>query len=198
MLVLKITEDSFKEAITLLRNGGVIVYPTDTAYAVGCDALNKKAIKKIYKIKNRPAVKPLPVIVGSLALAKKFFKFSKKELLLAKRYWPGPLSLVLKIKNKRLKMVYKNDNIVVRVPNLNIAKQLSLELGKPIISTSANISGKRECYSIREVLKQFRNRKFQPDLIIDGGKLKKRKPSTIVKVSGKEVQILRQGPIKIS
>lgn len=197
MRILKTGPGSSKIAVSLLKEGGVIVYPTDTAYALGCDAANKKAVKKIYKIKNRPAGKPLPVIAGSLNLAKKFFRFSKKELQLAKKYWPGPLSLVLRIRDSGFGIGNSKLRIVVRVPDNKIARSLSSKLSRPIISTSANISGMGECYSIKEVLKQFKGKKHQPDLILDAGKLKKRKPSTIIRIVNNKVEVLRKGPIKI-
>ncbi len=190
-------KSGLREAIFLLRKGRVIAYPTDTAYGLGCDATNNTAVKKIYKIKKRPAGKPLPVIVGSLNLAKKFFKFTPRELYLAKKYWPEALSLILKIKNKKLKMIYKNNSVVVRVPNSKIARFLSSKLGKPIVSTSANISGKGECYNVREILKQFEGQKHRPDLILDVGQLKRRKPSTIIRIINGEIEILRQGLVKL-
>jgi L-threonylcarbamoyladenylate synthase len=200
MKIIKTDADSLKKTVSLLRNGGIIVYPTDTAYGLGCDALNKKAVKRIYKIKNRPRGKPLPVIAGSLNLAKKFFRFSKKELQLAKKYWPGPLSLVLTA-------IYSPPyckgelegvtGVVVRVPNSKIARFLSSKIKRPIISTSANISGKGECFSVKDVLKQFENKKYQPDLILDAGKLTRRKPSTIIQVKNGKIEILRRGSIII-
>ncbi len=195
MLVLKTAAGSLKKAVALLQGDRVIVYPTDTAYGLGCDALNKKAVKRIYKIKNRPAAKALPTIVGSLNLAKKFFKFTPQELRLAKKYWPAPLSLVLEIKGSGFGIRDSGLRIAVRVPDSKIARFLSSKLDRPIVSTSANISGKGECYSIKDVLKQFENKKHQPDLILDGGKLKKRKPSTIIQVKDGEIEILRKGPV---
>ena len=142
---------NIREATLVLRRGGVIVYPTDTAYGLGAKFGNKYVARRIYKIKGRPGGKPLPVIVGSLVLARKFFRFSARELLLAKRYWPGPFSLLLQRKNVKGQMSKVKCFVVVRVPDSKIARKLSTAIGEPIFSTSANLSGKGECYSPREV-----------------------------------------------
>ena len=185
-----------KEAIIVLKKGDIIVYPTDTAYALGAKFSDKKAAARIYKIKRRPKGKPLPVIAASLTMARKFFKFSPQEFMLAKRYWPGPLSLLLQLKfpisNFQFPIL-----VVVRVPDSEIARKLSRAVGDPIISTSANLSGAGECYSPKEILRQFQNHKYQPDLIFDDGRLRRKKPSTIVKVNGDKIDVLRRGPIKI-
>ena len=193
---------NLKEAIAVLKKGGVIVYPTDTAYGLGAKFSDKKAAARIYKIKGRPGGKPLPVIVAGLTMARKFFKFSPPELALAKKYWPGALSLVLLLKRK-IKYYHTPEygsraSVVVRVPNSKIARQLSRAVGEPIFSTSANLSGAGECYSPREVIKQFADHKHLPDLILDAGRLRHKKPSTIIEVIGDKIEILRQGPIMIT
>ena len=197
------------------------MYPTDTAYGLGAKFSDKSAAKRIYKIKDRPGGKPLPVIIGSLAMAKRFFRFSARELTLAKKYWPGPLSLLLErqIRNSKHETRNKKGNVrcqmsqpkagpplaenvrcsvVVRVPDSKIARQLSRAVGEPIFSTSANLSGKGECYSAKEVVKQFRNRKNFPDLIFDGARLRKKKPSTIIRVIGDKIEVLRKGPVRLN
>lgn len=188
---------NIEEAIAILKKGGVVVYPTDTAYGLGAKFGDKSAAKRIYKIKGRAKGKPLPTIVGSLALARKFFKISRQEFALAKKYWPGPFSLLLQRKIKNSKSKIKNYFVVVRVPDSKIARKLSAALGEPVFSTSANLSGAGECYSPLEVMKQFAGKKYLPDLIFDAGRLKKKKPSTIVKVIGDKIEVLRKGPIKV-
>ena len=91
----------------------------------------------------------------------------------------------------------KTDEVAVRVSSNNVARALSRGLGKPIISTSANISGEAPAYNIKEVIKSFARKKYRPDLILDAGKLPKRSPSTIVKINDKKIIILREGEIKI-
>ncbi|NMB48334.1 threonylcarbamoyl-AMP synthase [Candidatus Kuenenbacteria bacterium] len=187
-------------AVRALKAGGVLVVPTETAYGLVADAGNKKAIQKIYKIKGRMASKFLPLIVGSLEQMQEFFELNKKELELVRKY--KGLAIILKIKNQKSKIrkiyLLKNQKTcAVRISKYKLDRELALGLGRPITATSANVSGEENCYSIKEVVVQLKDRKVQPDLIIDGGKLKKRKPSTIVKVEGEKVVVVRQGEIKI-
>jgi len=181
---------SGKAAVKALEGGGVIIYPTETAYGLGADFLNKKAVEKVYQIKGRAFNKPLPVIVSSLAMAKKLVKFDIISLELAKKYWPGPLTLVLPTKDNK-------GTLALRVSGNKLATSLARQLGRPLVSTSANLSGRAECYNTDEVIKQFKGKKHQPDLILNGGLLTKNKPSTIVQVTAEGLKIIRQGAIKL-
>lgn len=228
----KITEKILEEAIEVLNNGGVIIYPTDTAYALGCDAFNGEAVKKIFKIKERDENKSLPVIATDLRMAEKFFIFSKKEKELAKKFWAdtspktagrplpamsgtsprgtgckkkiidarsGKLSIVLKVKKNTpiAKMAMAKDGTVAaRVSNSLWPQKLSLAIGNPIISTSANMAGTGSCYSVGEIKKtgvEYKN----IDLVLDAGKLLRVTPSTIVRVKKGNVEILREGSVEI-
>lgn len=193
------SKQAIESAVGILKNGGVLIYPTETCYGLGCDATNKEAVKKIYKIKGREEKKSLPMIVANLIIVKKYFEIKNKSLELAEKYWPGPLTLILKVR-KDVKIFFSKEgqaSAAVRVSSHKIAKALSQKLGKPIISTSANVSGKPPCYNVEEVLEQFKNRKFQSDLILDAGQLKKNQPSTIVKVENDKIKILRAGKLKL-
>lgn len=187
----------------MLRAGGVIVYPTETAYGLGADFFNLKAVKKIYQIKGRDYRKPLSVIAGDLKMAKSLVNFDKTSLGLARKCWPGPLTLVLSQKSqpeagRPLAEKFKiNDykTLGLRISSNKLATAIVKKLGRPITATSANISGKGECYSISDVIKQFKNKKSRPDLIIDAGRVPKTKVSTVVKVIDGEIKILRRGKI---
>jgi L-threonylcarbamoyladenylate synthase len=197
-----------KEAVLLLKKGGVIVYPTETSYGLGCDATNRRAVKKIFKIKKRDRQKSLTLIGSSFKMVKDYVDFDKISWQLAKKYWPGPLTLILSKKTKKLaptkegKKVYtdldsQNTNFGIRISSQPVALNLVKILNRPLISTSANISGDEPAYSVTEILKQFKKKKNQPDLILDYGKLKKVKTSTVVKVENNKIKILRKGPISI-
>lgn len=203
MLILEITKQNIEKAVQTISEGGVVVFPTETAYGLAADATNRKAIEKIFKIKGRGVNKFLPLICASLDQAKKYFRFSVKELQLARKYWPGDLTLVLRVSNKgpqsrELYLLDGQNDCGVRVSSNEIARRLSKGASIPITATSANVSGGEICYSVEEVVKQFQNNKFKPDVILDGGKLKKRKPSTIVKFVGDKMEILRQGEIRFN
>lgn len=201
--MLEKTMSSFQNK--LKKGGGIVIYPTETAYAIGCDATNQRAVDLIFKIKKRPKNKPLPLIAGSLAMVKRYCRLSKEEEKLARQYWPGPLTLILNIKYYNIKylaegVVAKDGTVAIRVSSHPIARALSRRLGRPIVSTSANLSGAGECYSVAEVRKQLKRVGAYcntPLQIIDGGRLKKRKMSTIVRFKNGKIEILRAGAIKI-
>jgi len=182
LIIKKPNKKIFKEVAKQLKHGAVVVYPTDTAYALGCDATNAKAVARIFKLKGRDKSKALPMIVADMEMAKKFFFLSfprKREsnhnlvntppnkdwtpdfsgvtkiISLAKKHWPGPLSLVLKVKKGIAKSALSKGTAAVRVPDSTIARTLSKYLGRPIVATSANISYRPTCYSVRAVLRQF-------------------------------------------
>ncbi|MEA3272351.1 MAG: L-threonylcarbamoyladenylate synthase [Patescibacteria group bacterium] len=173
------------EIVSLLKKGGVVVLPTETSYGFSCDSTNKEAVKKIYNIKGRPKKKAVLLICADLKMVKKHFKMSPKEIKLASKYWPGSLSLIL-------------DDVGVRVPAHKLCRQISKKLNRPIVSTSANLTDKPPCYSVKCIVEQLKNKKHQPDLIINGGRLKKVNSSTIIKVKKGKVKVLREGPICIS
>src|SRR3989338_9079965 len=166
-------------AVKILHRGGVLVIPTETAYGLAADATNAMAVKNIYQIKGRSFKKFLPLICGSLNQVKKYFKLDKKELELFRKY--KGLSVIVEtrfIPSRKSIYLLKNQKIcAVRVSTNKVAQLLACKLGRPITATSANKAGKGSCYAVQDVLKQLKEKKV--DLVLDAGKLKKRKPSTI-------------------
>ena len=197
MKILKVNKNNLEMTVKILRSNGIVVYPTETAYGLGADPFNSEAVRKIYQIKARSFNKPLPLIADNLKTVERFFVLNKKEKELAKKFWPGPLTLILKTQLARRKEFGRQKKIAVRVSSDKIARNLAKNFGGLIISTSANVSGAGEYYSASAVAKQFKNKKFQPDIILDAGVLKKVKPSTIVKVKNVKIKIIRQGEIWI-
>lgn len=170
--------DMLFAAVNHLRAGGIIIYPTDTAYAIGCIYNNTAAIKRIMQIKGRRDPK-FTIIASSLYQVEKNFKLNTLQRQLAKQYWPGPLSIVV---TKRF---------AVRVPNHKIARALARRAGVSLLATSFNKSGKPAVYDLEG------NWLDHHDIfIIDAGKLPKRQPSTVVEVKGDDIIIHRPGPIK--
>lgn len=192
-----------KAVVQALQNGKAVVYPTDTTYGLAVDAINIRAIKKLYRIKGRNFNKPVHVVVPSVAYAKKIVKWNVAASALAKKFWPGPLTIVSLLLQRRsaprqrgeVVLSAKTGFLGIRMPNNQVALDLSKHLKHPITATSANLSGQADCYSAQDVIKQFKNQKFKPDIIINAGKLPKRKPSTVVKISNRQIEILRHGPI---
>ncbi len=200
-----------KYCVDALKKGKVIAYPTDTSYGLAVDAGNIKVIKKLYKIKERKTSLPVHVVVPSVAYAKKIVKWNSIASKLAKKHWPllrrsfsgqaGELTLVLPLKSSStgLKVLSAGTKTLgIRMPKNKIALDLAKYLKAPITTTSANppsSKGGYDSYNIKDILKQFGEKKYKPDIIIDAGKLPKRKPSTMIKIDGNQIEILRTGAV---
>lgn len=198
-------KEIIKQAIKALKHGGVVMYPTDTAYGLAADIKNEKGIKKIFRIKGRMKNKTLPLIAGSIRTINECAAWTLLGRRLAKKYWPGPLTLILRIYPSanhsrsllRYGTIARGGKIAIRVSDNKIARALSKSLGRPITSTSANKSENPECYSVADFLNQMAGEKALPDLILDAGRLPKRKASTIVDATGKDMEIMREGAVKL-
>jgi len=182
-----------KEAVQILKKGGVIVLPTDTVYGLGADAFNSKAVDRIYEIKKRPRHLPLPLLLSNVSQITMISQsVPKVGWLLASRFWPGGLTLVLPKIASLPSYLTRGATIAVRIPNHPSCLALIEGLGRPIIGTSANISGRPSCLTADEVKQQLGD---EVDLIVDGGKCPGGGESTIVDVTGEVPVVLRQGII---
>lgn len=175
----------------------VFVYPTETCYGLGCDATDVDLVSRIYAIKGRSFTKPVSLIVTDIEMAEQYAEFSKKARDLAEKFWPGALTLALPLRKDRRELadIVRSEFVGLRVSSHRIASAISRSLRRPIVATSANVSGKRECYSVSEVSAQFFHQKEKPDIIIDYGVLPRVPPTTIVKIAGDEVEIIRHGQV---
>jgi L-threonylcarbamoyladenylate synthase len=192
----RIFKSAIKTAVSVLRKGGVVIYPTETAYALGADATNLGAIEKIKKMKARSRSKPLALIVADVNMAKRYGVFDARATNFAKNFWPGPVTLIVK-RTSSLPQSIAGTYIGMRVSGLACARELSKALGKPIISTSANRSGAPTLYSARRARKEFQSAIAQPDLLLDAGTLPKRKPSTVIHLGLKRMRVLRIGTRRV-
>lgn len=188
MEVVKLNQKAVNKAVEFLSHGGVVVFPTDTVYGFLADAKNKKAVDKIYKIKKRAKLKPLPVFIGSIKTAKNFAEINKEQEKTLKRYWPGKYTFVLEI--KRMVKLYGQDKrtIALRIPKYRFLNKLLKRIDKPLVQTSVNISGKPVLTKISDIIKQFN--KFDI-LIIDGGNIKTSKSSKILDLTKDKIKTLR-------
>lgn len=181
-----------EKAVDLITKGGVIVYPTDTCYGIGCDATNPSAIKKIFKIKGREKNKPLPLIASSLEMIEKYVFMDERAIKLY-RAFPG-ISVALRKKGSDIPDIVNKEKVAFRIPSNEISKKLCELSGKPLVSTSANLSGDPSPYSIEEVKLSLKKSLNQIDLFIDSGILNNNPPSTIVDLV--EGKIGRIGSVK--
>lgn len=183
------------------KKGEVIIYPTETAYAFGADSRDAMAVKKIFKIKGRVAVKTLPLIAGSLTQAEKFVNFSKLAKKIAKHFWPGPLTIILPIKNKNIfakQIIAKDNTVALRVSASKFARELALKVGAPIVSTSVNKSGEPTCFTIKEIMSQWGGALPVEKYFQEENKKKfskNKKVSTIIKIENEKIILLRAGAV---
>jgi len=185
------------EALVVLMSGGTVVYPTETAYALGADFYSPGACLKVYMIKARRRDKPLPVIVPDINYAVTLVKFSPQALRIATQYWPGPLTMVQPFIYSKEWSHHGDNYLALRVSSNTIAAGLAHAFGKPLISTSANVSSSDACYSVEDLEQQLKKANKQVDLVIDAGRLEKIKPSTVIKDEAGKFKVLRQGQIVV-
>jgi len=184
-----------KQAVEVLQKGGVIVYPTDTIYGLGADALNRDAVKKVFKIKQKDPSAGLSFIVPDLKDISKYAILSDSAFRIIKMLTPGPYTFVLKATKLIPKQILpKRETVAIRIPDNKICLELSKMLGNPIISTSANISGKPHYTDPIEIEKKFGD---QIDLIMDAGVLKD-SPSTVLDLTSEQPVVIRQGSGDVS
>lgn len=190
----KLEKEKIKTAASILRRGGLVAFPTDTVYGLAADATNSRAVKKIYKVKKRPLSSPLPILIAEKKDLKKYAsQISPDAKRLADKFWPGPLTLILKKKKVISNIVTAGKNSVgIRVPKNSVALAIIRALGRPLVGTSANISYTRSPTTANPV-KKYLNNKI--DLILDGGKTKIGKESTILDCTASPPTILRLGAI---
>lgn len=189
--------EAVEEAIAVLKLGGTIIYPTDTLYALGANAMEPSAVERIFKIKNRVLGKPLPLAVRNIKWAKELAFIYKKEEKILNSVWPGAVTVVLPKRNIVPGLVTAGKgSVAMRVPNHLFVDLLLGRFGYPITSTSANISGEEPVGKISKVIETFKDNYYKPDLIIDAGDLPESEPSTILDLTTDRPKILRVGPVK--
>ena len=176
-------------AVDVLKSGGVIVYPTDTVYGMGCDLLNKRAIERIYQYKKMPRQKPLSFICEDLTQVAEYAHVSNSAFKLMKRLLPGPYTFILEASRQVPKvMVSKQHTVGIRVPNNPICLEIVRKLGNPLVNTSASVSLDEVISDPDTIQEEF----HLVDLMLTDGPLAS-DPSTIIDFTGDEPVLVRQG-----
>lgn len=164
-----------------IKNGGILIYPTDTVYGLGCSIKAEDSIKKIFEIKKRSLKNPLSVAFSDLRMAKEYILLSSEEEGFIKKHIDEPFTFVVKKKRNILDIITANrDTVGIRIPNHMVIKKLLSSVKVPIITTSANISGKKAPAKVREIDKEIMER---VDLVIDSGPCKIGIPSRVIDIS---------------
>lgn len=148
-------ENDIERAVEILKKGGIVAFPTETVYGIGCDAFNEKAVERLYEIKKRPRDKPLIVGVGSVEEIYEIAEVNEVAEKLIKEFFPGSLTLVLKNKKIPSIVTANSQKVAVRMPSHEIPLKLIRKLGKPIVVPSANISGRPSPTKFEHVLSDF-------------------------------------------
>jgi tRNA threonylcarbamoyl adenosine modification protein (Sua5/YciO/YrdC/YwlC family) len=184
-----------KKAVEVMRQGGIIIYPTDTVYGLGCDLSNKKGIEKIYEIKRRNKKQPLSFVCSDLKHISQYAKVTDYAYKTMKRLLPGPYTFILEASRLVPKIILpKRPTSGIRVPDNNICLSLIRELGQPIISTSVKTPDGEDLgnpYAIEECFGKI------VDLIIDGGIINP-EPSSVISLVDDAIEVLRIGKGEVS
>ena len=172
----KCDEEGIKKTSQVIDEGGIVVFPTDTVYGIGCNPYNEHAVKKIYEIKSRAKVKSLPVLAYSIDIVKKIVTIDEFTEKIIEKNWPGPLTLILELTDQPSKCTLKL-----------LAK---CEL---IVGTSANISGNSSYTNPDDCIKDIKNY----DLFLNGGTITSKGESTIIEIENEKIKVIREGALKI-
>ncbi len=188
--------DAIQKAAEVLGHAKVILYPTDTLYGLGADAFSDEAVDAVYRIKDRDETKPIHCIVADMDMAEQYAEFCDDARLLAKAFFPGPLTLVLKQKPHRTHGIGRNLHTTgIRIPDNDFCLSLASKFGRPFTATSANTSGAKPAAAIDDIMMQLGGRGSEINLSIDAGRLPAGLPSTVVDFSQAQPIILREGAI---
>ena len=177
----------------IIEKGGIVIFPTDTVYGIGCNPYNRNSVKKIYELKSRAKIKSLPVLAYSLDIVKEIALIDEFTEKIIKKYWPGPLTLILELTDQKLKKSLNLENkIAVRIPDSKCTLKL-LEKCKLLVGTSANISGDSSYTNPEDCIKNIKNY----DIFLNGGIITSKGESTIIEIENEKIKIIREGSLKI-
>ena len=187
--------EKLRKPAEMIKEGKIVIFPTETVYGIGTNGFKSDSIKKIYELKKRDFNKPISLLVNSIDMIQTVAKdITDLEYALINRFCPGPFTIILKKKKEVPDILTANDDTVgIRMPDSLVAKTLIDYSGVPIATPSANISGKPSGTSVDNIMKDFKD---SVDCIIDNGESKLGIASTIVKVENEKLIILREGSIK--
>ena len=191
--LLKTSTDSIQRAANIVREGGLVIYPTDTVYGLGCDPFNEKVVARLASVKQRTK-ENLPVLVSNLEKARLLGNFNEGIERLLKRFWPGPLTVVVPCKVSLPFQVIGHDRMIgLRIPGRVDTLDLISKSGGFLVGTSANISGMPSLRDAEDALTAFDGK---VDAILDGGSVSTLIESTVVRQADQGIQLLREGAVK--
>ena len=194
MKVLKATRNNIMDAAQIVRKGGLVVYPTETVYGLGCNPLDVEAVKQLLDVKGERN-KPLPILASSIGDADKIAFISPKGKRLASKFWPGPLTMVFPKKPALPDVVtFGYDSVGLRIPDNDVALSLIRLSGGLLVGSSANRTGEAPPRSVQELSEEL---KKMVDVVLDGGVASHGMPSTVADLTTENLLILREGPVSL-
>jgi L-threonylcarbamoyladenylate synthase len=183
--------------VAVLARGGTAVFPTDTLYGLGCNALDASAVGRVFDIKHRSYVRALPMLVRDISWARELAYISPEQERVLSAFWPGKVTFVFPRRAiVPAIMCGGGQTIGIRAPDHPFLQSLLRHLGYPLAGTSANLSGQEPTNDARAIADEFAKAAPQPDLVLDAGILPHTEPSTVVDLSGRQPRILRQGAVR--
>ncbi len=188
-------EAAAARAAAVLRAGGIVLYPTDTLYGLGVDAVNRPALERLRALKGREKKKPISVIVAAPEKMDEHVHAHAEARALAEKHFPGALTLVLAAKDTIPTEIQLNGAVGIRIPNDPFALALARAFGKPFTATSANKAGQQTPAAVLDILAQLAPLGHHVDLVIDAGERAGGRPSTVVLYTGDTPYVLREGAI---
>lgn len=190
-MILKASEDNIRKAAELVKQGGLVIYPTDTVYGLGCDPFNKEAIQKVHSTKRRQQ-NPLPILGDTIENLSKISKISDEALDIIRKIWPGPITFILPKKDLPDLITAGLNTVGVRIPNNRISLRLIDLCGGLLVGTSANLSGERSPLTANQAYDQIGDK---VDIVLDGGATEFGRESTVIKLINGKIEVLREGAI---
>lgn len=201
MEIAKLKAKNFKEVVDkscrMLKQGGLVVFPTETCYGIAALATDQKAVNKLLKYKRRPEGKAISIAVSDISMAEKYVVINDTARKLYRKFLPGPLTVVSKDRKKLAHgLASEQGTLGIRMPDYKFALEIVKMLGLPITSTSANVTNKKTPHKIQDIFDHAGQKQLKLiDLVIDAGELPHNPPSTVIDTTRQEMQVLRQGDI---
>ena len=194
--VLEASGEAIRRAAEVVRSGGLVIYPTDTVYGLGCDPFNERAVRRVFEVKGREIGRPLPILASSLEDVMRIALLDERALRLARLFWPGPLTLVVPRKAILPDIVVcGRPSVGVRIPGHEVALDLIRACGGLLVGTSANRSGRRAPRDAGEAISEVGE---LVDLVIDAGPAPLGVPSTVLDLAGPRPKLIREGALPLA
>ncbi len=179
-----------EQVVDILKRGGIVAYPTDTTYGIGCSIFSKKGLERIYQVKQRDKRKPFSFICADLSEVSRYTRLTNQAFKIMKRYLPGPYTFVLEASREVPDLLTTRQKTVgIRIPDNPVCMAIVQSLGIPIVTTSANLSGDDPVGDPLEILRQFGK---NIDIVVDGGLLAT-EVSSVISLVGDQIELLREG-----